>query len=229
MLKHVSVSPWRGRADSVSLASSGGASSCGSGSPSPGHTPPPSRASSCASLAPLTALSSFSPTDATSQQVNRRKSRSNHVSSYIDRPRLFRSNWGGKGWLGSLFVTREGLTRMKGHAGWKKSQHSAKRERSAASREGTKKQWRGCLIKQTRRTKRCPWRALKLVVSWKREQNDSLHLLTAGPRVSLSVRANRIHRRDVCLIHDYFWRSRSLGHYRAKNSRDCSRLCKRDD
>ncbi|KAK1122152.1 hypothetical protein K0M31_009378 [Melipona bicolor] len=69
MLKHVSVSPWRGRADSVSLASSGGTSSCGSGSPSPGHTPPPSRASSCASLAPLTALSSFSPADATSQQT----------------------------------------------------------------------------------------------------------------------------------------------------------------
>ncbi|KOX69223.1 hypothetical protein WN51_04258 [Melipona quadrifasciata] len=70
MLKHVSVSPWRGRADSVSLASSGGTSSCGSGSPSPGHTPPPSRASSCASLAPLTALSSFSPADATSQQCD---------------------------------------------------------------------------------------------------------------------------------------------------------------
>ncbi|OAD61132.1 hypothetical protein WN48_01200 [Eufriesea mexicana] len=69
MLKHVSVSPWRGRADSVSLASSGGASSCGSGSPTPGHTPPPSRASSCASLAPLTALSSFSPADAASQQA----------------------------------------------------------------------------------------------------------------------------------------------------------------
>ncbi|XP_078032924.1 RA domain-containing protein rau [Augochlora pura] len=69
MLKHVSVSPWRGRADSVSLASSGGASSCGSGSPTPGHTPPPSRASSCASLAPLTALSTFSPTDATQQQT----------------------------------------------------------------------------------------------------------------------------------------------------------------
>ncbi|XP_031827724.1 RA domain-containing protein rau [Nomia melanderi] len=69
MLKHVSVSPWRGRADSVSLASSGGASSCGSGSPTPGHTPPPSRASSCASLAPLTALSSFSPADASQQQT----------------------------------------------------------------------------------------------------------------------------------------------------------------
>ncbi|XP_017891918.1 uncharacterized protein LOC108632103 [Ceratina calcarata] len=69
MLKHVSVSPWRGRADSVSLASSGGASSCGSGSPTPGHTPPPSRASSCASLAPLTALSSFSPADTSSQQT----------------------------------------------------------------------------------------------------------------------------------------------------------------
>ncbi|XP_043265369.1 uncharacterized protein LOC122404990 [Colletes gigas] len=69
MLKHVSVSPWRGRADSVSLASSGGASSCGSGSPTPGHTPPPSRASSCASLAPLTALSSFSPVDANPQQT----------------------------------------------------------------------------------------------------------------------------------------------------------------
>ncbi|KAG7188780.1 hypothetical protein KM043_008395 [Ampulex compressa] len=69
MLKHVSVSPWRGRADSVSLASSGGASSCGSGSPTPGHTPPPSRASSCASLAPLTALSSFSPADAAPQQT----------------------------------------------------------------------------------------------------------------------------------------------------------------
>ncbi|XP_015428573.1 PREDICTED: uncharacterized protein LOC107185418 [Dufourea novaeangliae] len=69
MLKHVSVSPWRGRADSVSLASSGGASSCGSGSPTPGHTPPPSRASSCASLAPLTALSSFSPADASPQQT----------------------------------------------------------------------------------------------------------------------------------------------------------------
>ncbi|XP_016909605.2 uncharacterized protein LOC107996187 isoform X2 [Apis cerana] len=69
MLKHVSVSPWRGRADSVSLSSSGGTSSCGSGSPTPGHTPPPSRASSCASLAPLTALSSFSPSDATSQQT----------------------------------------------------------------------------------------------------------------------------------------------------------------
>ncbi|XP_058796007.1 uncharacterized protein LOC131666926 [Phymastichus coffea] len=68
MLKHVSVSPWRGRADSVSLASSGGASSCGS--PSPGHTPPPSRASSCASLAPLTALSSFvSPADQAPQQT----------------------------------------------------------------------------------------------------------------------------------------------------------------
>ncbi|CAB0038440.1 unnamed protein product, partial [Trichogramma brassicae] len=60
MLKHVSVSPWRGRSDSVSLASSGGTSSCGSGTPSPGHTPPPSRASSCASLAiPLNGLSSF--------------------------------------------------------------------------------------------------------------------------------------------------------------------------
>ncbi|XP_014235756.1 nuclear transcription factor Y subunit gamma [Trichogramma pretiosum] len=62
MLKHVSVSPWRGRSDSVSLASSGGStSSCGSGgTPSPGHTPPPSRASSCASLAiPLNGLSSF--------------------------------------------------------------------------------------------------------------------------------------------------------------------------
>lgn len=69
MLKHVSVSPWRGRADSVSLASSGGASSCGSGSPTPGHTPPPSRASSCASLAPLTALSSFSPADTAPQQT----------------------------------------------------------------------------------------------------------------------------------------------------------------
>lgn len=75
MLKHVSVSPWRGRADSVSLSSSGGTSSCGSGSPTPGHTPPPSRASSCASLAPLTALSSFSPSDATSQQVNQRLSK----------------------------------------------------------------------------------------------------------------------------------------------------------
>lgn len=70
MLKHVSVSPWRGRADSVSLSSSGGASSCGSGSPTPGHTPPPSRASSCASLAPLTALSSFSPADNAPQQVS---------------------------------------------------------------------------------------------------------------------------------------------------------------
>ncbi|XP_012229557.1 uncharacterized protein rau [Linepithema humile] len=69
MLKHVSVSPWRGRADSVSLSSSGGASSCGSGSPTPGHTPPPSRASSCASLAPLTALSSFSPADNAPQQT----------------------------------------------------------------------------------------------------------------------------------------------------------------
>ncbi|XP_015610475.1 uncharacterized protein LOC107275149 [Cephus cinctus] len=69
MLKHVSVSPWRGRADSVSLASSGGASTCGSGSPTPGHTPPPSRASSCASLAPLTALSSFSPADSAPQQT----------------------------------------------------------------------------------------------------------------------------------------------------------------
>ncbi|KAF7382103.1 hypothetical protein HZH66_013535 [Vespula vulgaris] len=69
MLKHVSVSPWRGRADSVSLSSSGGASSCGSGSPTPGHTPPPSRASSCASLAPLTALSSFSPADTAPQQL----------------------------------------------------------------------------------------------------------------------------------------------------------------
>ncbi|TGZ47703.1 Uncharacterized protein DBV15_06276 [Temnothorax longispinosus] len=70
MLKHVSISPWRGRADSVSLSSSGGASSCGSGSPTPGHTPPPSRASSCASLAPLTALSSFSPADTAPQQDN---------------------------------------------------------------------------------------------------------------------------------------------------------------
>ncbi|XP_018376659.1 PREDICTED: uncharacterized protein LOC108769934 [Trachymyrmex cornetzi] len=69
MLKHVSISPWRGRADSVSLSSSGGASSCGSGSPTPGHTPPPSRASSCASLAPLTALSSFSPADTATQQT----------------------------------------------------------------------------------------------------------------------------------------------------------------
>ncbi|KYM80703.1 hypothetical protein ALC53_08872 [Atta colombica] len=69
MLKHVSISPWRGRADSVSLSSSGGASSCGSGSPTPGHTPPPSRASSCASLAPLTALSSFSPADTALQQT----------------------------------------------------------------------------------------------------------------------------------------------------------------
>ncbi|XP_032683517.1 uncharacterized protein LOC116849940 [Odontomachus brunneus] len=69
MLKHVSVSPWRGRSDSVSLSSSGGASSCGSGSPTPGHTPPPSRASSCASLAPLTALSSFSPADTAPQQT----------------------------------------------------------------------------------------------------------------------------------------------------------------
>lgn len=80
MLKHVSVSPWRGRADSVSLASSGGASSCGSGSPTPGHTPPPSRASSCASLAPLTALSSFSPADATPQQVSPQKSPLNRQS-----------------------------------------------------------------------------------------------------------------------------------------------------
>lgn len=70
MLKHVSITPWRGRADSVSLSSSGGASSCGSGSPTPGHTPPPSRASSCASLAPLTALSSFSPADTAPQQVS---------------------------------------------------------------------------------------------------------------------------------------------------------------
>ncbi|XP_018346464.1 PREDICTED: uncharacterized protein LOC108751032 [Trachymyrmex septentrionalis] len=69
MLKHVSISPWRGRADSVSLSSSVGASSCGSGSPTPGHTPPPSRASSCASLAPLTALSSFSPADTAPQQT----------------------------------------------------------------------------------------------------------------------------------------------------------------
>ncbi|XP_029674497.1 uncharacterized protein LOC115242383 [Formica exsecta] len=69
MLKHVSVSPWRGRADSVSLSSSGGASSCGSGSPTPGHTPPPSRASSCASLVPLNALSSFSPADTAPQQT----------------------------------------------------------------------------------------------------------------------------------------------------------------
>ncbi|KYQ52896.1 hypothetical protein ALC60_07974 [Trachymyrmex zeteki] len=69
MLKHVSITPWRGRADSVSLSSSGGASSCGSGSPTPGHTPPPSRASSCASLAPLTALSSFSPADTAPQQT----------------------------------------------------------------------------------------------------------------------------------------------------------------
>lgn len=68
-MKHVSISPWRGRADSVSLSSSGGASSCGSGSPTPGHTPPPSRASSCASLAPLTALSSFSPADTAPQQT----------------------------------------------------------------------------------------------------------------------------------------------------------------
>ncbi|EZA52353.1 hypothetical protein X777_09023 [Ooceraea biroi] len=70
MLKHVSISPWRGRADSLSLSSSGGASSCGSGSPTPVHTPPPSRASSCASLAPLTALSSFSPADTAPQQVS---------------------------------------------------------------------------------------------------------------------------------------------------------------
>ena len=71
MLKHVSVTPWRTRSDSVSLASSGGASSCGSGSPSPGHTPPPSRASSCASLAPLNSLSSLtSSTDPSSQQVS---------------------------------------------------------------------------------------------------------------------------------------------------------------
>ncbi|KAJ8687235.1 hypothetical protein QAD02_023029 [Eretmocerus hayati] len=70
MLKHVCVSPWRGRSDSVSLASSTGNSSSGSGSPSPGHTPPPSRASSCASLvAPLTALSSFSPADTQQQQT----------------------------------------------------------------------------------------------------------------------------------------------------------------
>ncbi|XP_046425729.1 putative uncharacterized protein DDB_G0277255 [Neodiprion fabricii] len=68
MLKHVSVSPWRGRADSVSLASSS-ASSCGSGSPTPAHTPPPSRASSCASLAPLNSLSSFSPADTNPQQT----------------------------------------------------------------------------------------------------------------------------------------------------------------
>lgn len=63
-------------------------------------------------------------------------------------------------------------------------------------------------------------------VSWKREQNDCLHLLTAGPRVSLSVRANGIHRRYVCLIHDYFWRSHSLDYYPAKNSRDYFRLSK---
>ncbi|XP_044579662.1 putative uncharacterized protein DDB_G0277255 isoform X1 [Cotesia glomerata] len=70
MLKHVSISPWRGRSDSVSLASSNGdTSSCGSGSPTPSHTPPPSRASSCASLVPLTALSSFSPADTASQQT----------------------------------------------------------------------------------------------------------------------------------------------------------------
>ncbi|XP_001601710.2 uncharacterized protein LOC100117487 [Nasonia vitripennis] len=68
MLKHVAASPWRGRADSVSLASSGGASSCGSGSPVPGQTPPPSRASSCASLAPLTGLSSFSSADLQQRQ-----------------------------------------------------------------------------------------------------------------------------------------------------------------
>ncbi|CAD6204318.1 GSCOCG00009915001-RA-CDS, partial [Cotesia congregata] len=71
MLKHVSISPWRGRSDSVSLASSNGdTSSCGSGSPTPSHTPPPSRASSCASLVPLTALSSFSPADTAPQQVS---------------------------------------------------------------------------------------------------------------------------------------------------------------
>ncbi|XP_011296798.1 uncharacterized protein rau isoform X1 [Fopius arisanus] len=70
MLKHVSVSPWRSRSDSVSLASSSGdTSSCESGSPTPSHTPPPSRASSCASLAPLTALSSFSPADTAPQQT----------------------------------------------------------------------------------------------------------------------------------------------------------------
>ncbi|XP_034943421.1 uncharacterized protein rau [Chelonus insularis] len=69
MLKHVSISPWRGRSDSVSLSSSNGdTSSCGSGSPTPSHTPPPSRASSCASLA-LTALSSFSPADTAPQQT----------------------------------------------------------------------------------------------------------------------------------------------------------------
>ncbi|KAF7998547.1 hypothetical protein HCN44_010955 [Aphidius gifuensis] len=70
MLKHVSVSPWRGRSDSVSLASSSGdTSSCESGSPTPAHTPPPSRASSCASLAPLNGLSSFSPADNGPQQT----------------------------------------------------------------------------------------------------------------------------------------------------------------
>ncbi|XP_008544675.1 putative mediator of RNA polymerase II transcription subunit 24 [Microplitis demolitor] len=70
MLKHVSISPWRGRCDSVSLASSNGDnSSCGSGSPTPSHTPPPSRASSCASLIPLTALSTFSPADNAPQQT----------------------------------------------------------------------------------------------------------------------------------------------------------------
>ncbi|XP_012289198.1 uncharacterized protein LOC105704499 [Orussus abietinus] len=75
MLKHVSLSPWRGRADSLSLASGTGCGgpggcgdpgSCGSGSPTPGDTPPPSRASSCASLAALTSLS---PADAKSQQT----------------------------------------------------------------------------------------------------------------------------------------------------------------
>ncbi|KAK0179372.1 hypothetical protein PV327_005130 [Microctonus hyperodae] len=61
----------KGRSDSLSLASSNGdTSSCGSGSPTPSHTPPPSRASSCASLVPLTALSSFSPADTTPQQVS---------------------------------------------------------------------------------------------------------------------------------------------------------------
>lgn len=133
MLKHVSVSPWRGRADSVSLASSGGASSCGSGSPSPGHTPPPSRASSCASLAPLTALSSFSPADATSQQVNRRKS---CVSSYIGRDCLDRN---GEGLIGFI-VRNERRVKSNERPRWMKEvTHSAKRKRFESLAGGVRK------------------------------------------------------------------------------------------
>lgn len=106
----------------------------------------------------------------------------------------------------------------------KKVAHEAKRkvERAAG---GYKKAMTWLLNEANEENKTLSVTGAK-TVSWKREQNDSLYLLTAGPRVSLSVRTNGIHRRYVCLIHDYFWRSHSLDYYPAKNSRDYFRLSK---